>query len=178
MRGGGVFIDVTDQSRPVRDIMKRGLIATGVATVLAAAGLGLGLAASAGAATGQPAVTRYVLLNCLDKGQVRPGSYVLACADDGTGFQDLHWTSWTPRLASGYGTEYQNDCTPSCAEGHEHYYPVLVVAWGTGSVPGHLAERRYTQLTLIYPAARPPVYTLVKGKLVATYPVTQTVGAL
>ena len=163
--------------------MKRGLIASGAVTVLAAAGLGLGLAASAGAATmrpvaAQPAATRYVLVNCENKAQVRPGGYVLACADGGTGLESLHWTSWTPRLASGYGTEYQNDCLPSCAEGHEHYYPALVVAWGSGSVPGHPAERRYTELTIIYTGARPPVYTLVNGKVVATYPVSQTLGAL
>jgi len=162
--------------------MKRGLIASGAVTVLAAAGLGLGLAASAGAATmrpvtAQPAATRYVLVNCENKAQVRPGGYVLTCADGGTGLENLHWTSWTPRLASGYGTEYQNDCVPSCAEGHEHYYPALVVAWGSGSVAGHPAERRYTELTIIYTGARPPVYTIVNGKVVATYPVSQTFGA-
>ena len=43
---------------------------------------------------------------------------------------------------------------------------------------GHPAERRYTEVTLIYPGARPPVYKLVNGKLVATYPVTQTFPAL
>ena len=159
--------------------MKRGLIASGVVTALAAAGLSLGLAASAGAATprpaaAQPAATRYVLLNCANKAQARPGGYVLACADGGTGLENLHWTSWTPRLASGYGTEYQNDCRPNCAEGHEHYYAALVVAWGSGSVAGHPTERRYTELTIVYPGARPPVYTLVNGKVVATYPVTQT----
>jgi hypothetical protein len=162
--------------------MKRGLIASGLVTALAVGGLGLGLAASAGAATvpsaaAQPAATRYVLVNCENKAQIRPGGHLLACADGGTGLENLHWTSWTPRLASGYGTEYQNDCMPSCAEGHEHHYPALVVAWGTGSVPGHPAERRYTELTIIYPGARPPVYTVVNGKVVATYPVTQTFPA-
>ena len=33
-------------------------------------------------------------------------------------------------------------------------------------------------VALIYPGARPPVYKLVNGKLVATYPVTQTLPAL
>jgi hypothetical protein len=163
----------------MRDIMKRGLIASGVVTTLAVAGLSLALAASAGAVTARPvaahpAATRYVLLNCENKAQVRPGDYVLACADGGNGLENLHWTSWTPRLASGYGTEYQNDCTPNCAEGHEHYYPALVVAWGGGSVAGHPTERRYTEITIVYPGARPPVYRLVNGKVVATYPVTQT----
>ena len=103
---------------------------------------------------------------------------MLACADDGAGLQGLHWTSWTPRLASGYGTEYENDCQPNCAEGHIHHYPALVVLWGSGSGSGHPAERQYTQVTLIYPGARPPVYELVNGKVVATYPVTQTRPAL
>jgi hypothetical protein len=161
--------------------MKRGLIASGVVTLLAGLGLGLGLTASAGASTGGTAAAaspRYVVLNCEMKAQTRPGSYVLACADDGAGLQGLHWTSWTPRLASGYGTEYENDCKPDCAQGHIHYYPALVVLWGSGSVPGHPAERRYTEVTLIYPGSRPPVYKLVNGKLVAAYPVTQTFPAL
>lgn len=164
--------------------MKRGLIAMGAVTAFASLGLGLGLTAPAGAATAHPdapPAPAYVLVNCLNKGQVRPGSYVLTCADNGTGLEGLHWTTWTPRLASGYGTEYQNDCVPSCAEGHEHYYQALVVAWGSGSVAGHPGapgERRYTHLTLIYPGARPPVYQTVNGKVVATYPVTQTFPAL
>jgi len=159
--------------------MKRGLVASGVVTLLAA--LGLGLTVSAGASTGGTAAAAspgYVVLNCELKAQTRPGGYVLACADDGTGLQGLHWTSWTPRLASGYGTEYENDCTPSCAQGHIHHYPALVVLWGSRSVSGHPAERRYTEVTLIYPGARPPVYKLVNGKLVASYPVTQTLPAL
>ena len=161
--------------------MKRGLIASGAVTLLAALGLVLGLTASAGASTGRTAAAaspRYVVLNCEMQAQTRPGSYVLACADNGAGLQGLQWTSWTPRLASGYGTEYENDCMPSCAQGHIHHYQALVVLWGSGSVSGHPAERRYTEVTLIYPGARPPVYKLVNGKLVATYPVTQTLPAL
>lgn len=155
--------------------MKR-LIATGIITALAAGGLGVGLTASAGAAT--TTAPRYVVLNCANKAQVGPGSYVLTCADGNMGLRGLHWTSWTPRLASGYGTEYVNDCKPNCAEGHFHNYPALVVLWGSGSVAGHPAERRYTEVTLVYPGARPPVYQLVNGKVVATYPVTQTLPAL
>jgi hypothetical protein len=168
--------------------MKRRLIATGVITALAllglGLGLGLGLTTSAGAATTHAAGTAptksppYVALNCAFKAQVKPGTYVLACADAGIGLQGLRWTSWTPKLASGYGTEWENDCQPNCAEGHIHHYPVVTVLWGSASVKGHPAERRYTEVTLIYPAARPPVYTLVNGKVVATYPVTQTVPAL
>jgi hypothetical protein len=168
--------------------MKLGRIATGAIAALAlpglGLGLGLGLTASAGAATthaARAAATkspRYVVLNCEFMAQVKPESYVLACADAGIGLQNLHWTSWAPKLASGYGTEWENDCKPNCAEGHLHYYPVLAVLWGSASVKGHPAERRYTEVTLIYPGARPPVYEFVNGKVVATYPGTQTLPAL
>jgi hypothetical protein len=124
------------------------------------------------------AAPRYVVLNCEFKAQVKPGTYVLACADNGIGLQNLHWTSWTAKLASGYGTEWENDCKPNCAEGHFHYYPVLAVLWGSARVKGHPAERRYTEVTVSYPGARPPVYMLVNGKIVATYPVTQTLPAI
>jgi len=116
-----------------------------------------------------------------DGGRGRPAVRRVQLRDegpDGAGLQGLHWTSWTLRLASGYGTEYENDCRPDCVQGHIHYYPVLAVLWGSGSVPGHPAERRYTEVTLIYPGARPPVYKLVNDKLAATYPVTQTFPAL
>ena len=133
--------------------MKRGHIATGVITALGLLGLGLGLGlgptSSAGAATTRAtgvAATkspRYVVLNCEFKAQVKPGSYVLACA-----------------------------------EGHFHHYPALVMLWGSASVQGHPTGRHYTEVTLIYPGARPPVYEFVNGKLVATYPVTRTLPAL
>jgi hypothetical protein len=170
------------------------------ALALGAGGVGLGLAASAGAATGSayaatgnigaaagetasapivsPAHTpKYVVADCLHL-QVRPGSYVLTCADGNAGLRDLHWTTWSATLASGYGTFYANDCTPYCAAGHVHDYPALVVLWGSGAVKGHPGDRRYTELTLIFTTAkRPPVYHLKDGKTHETYPVTQTFAA-
>ena len=158
-------------------------IASGFAS--AALGLSLGLAAPAGAApTSAAAVTRAgpaaaapqdVVLNCLGKAQVKPGTITLACADDGAGLTQLHWTSWTPELASAYGTEWQNDCTPSCAQGHIHHYPVVAMLWGSATVPGHPGEQRYTKVTVGYTKGRPAVYvTACNGKVVATYPATQT----
>jgi len=148
-------------------------------------GLSLGLPWSAGAATTSAAAAtragsvsaapQYVVLNCLNKAQVKPGIISLACADDGVGLTHLHWTSWTPELASAYGTEWQNDCKPNCAEGHIHNYPVVVVLWGSATVQGHPAERRYTETTLSYPKGRPVLYALnCNDKVVATYPVSQT----
>ena len=161
-------------------------IASGFA--IAAVGLSLGLtgwpgAATASAAAGPRAASssatssalRYVVLNCLGNAHVKPGTIALACADNGTGLSYLHWTSWTPELASAYGTEWQNDCKPNCAAGHIHHYPVRAMLWGSATVQGHPAERRYTEATLSYPKGRPAVYVVkCKATVVATHPVSQT----
>ena len=63
------------------------------------------------------------------------------------GLTGLHWTSWTSHLASGYGTYFLNDCTPTCAGGHFHTYPALVALWGNAAVKGHPSERKYTRMT-------------------------------
>jgi hypothetical protein len=170
-------------------IMNRGRFITAASMcAIAAVGLSAWLVGSASAAPSSArAVTRddsaataphYVVLNCMDndKAQVKPGTIVLACADDGLGLKDLHWTSWTPELASAYGTEWENDCVPDCAEGHFHYYPVVAELWGSATVKGNPGERRYTEATISYLKARPPVYVLnCKGKVVATHPVSWTV---
>jgi hypothetical protein len=147
------------------------------------AGTGIGLAATAGAATRATARTSaataakpptYVVVDCNSGPEVKPANYFQTCADGYLGVQDMHWTSWTAELASGYGTMYYNDCVPYCVKGHFHYFHALLVFWGSASVKGHPADRRYTWLTLIFTGKRPPVYNLKNGKLAASYPVTQT----
>jgi len=166
--------------------MNRGRFTTiASASAIAALGLSLALVGPAGAApTSASAVTRAgsapaapqdVVLNCLGKAQVKPGTITLTCADGGVGLAHLHWSSWTPEVASAYGTEWENDCKPSCAQGHIHNYPVVVMLWGSGTVQGHPGERRYTNVTLSYTNGRPAYYvTNCSGKVVATYPVTRT----
>jgi hypothetical protein len=154
-------------------------------SAVAALGLSLGSAVYLGGAVSSEAAiahgasaataTRYVVLSCTDKAQVKPGTIYLACADDGLGLTRLHWTSWTPELASAYGTLWENDCKPNCAQGHIHYYPVVAVLWGGATVAGHRSERRYTEVTVSFTKHRPPVYVVNgNGKVVATYPVSQT----
>ncbi|HLI35939.1 MAG TPA: hypothetical protein VKV80_01170 [Streptosporangiaceae bacterium] len=155
--------------------MKRGRLASAIAALAVPAlglglGLGLGVSQSAAAspravpvpATAAHAVSRAsagpVVINCLGKPQVRPGTIVLACADGNDYLGALSWTSWTQPLASATGTQHENDCIPSCAAGHFHSYPVLVVLWRSAPVTGHPGLRRYTMITLIYPGARPRVY--------------------
>ena len=157
-------------------------VAAGGAALALAVGLGLALPGAAGAATVKAAAAKpaaatpqYVAPDCSGVGQVKPGTIELACADDGLGLTGLHWTSWTPELASAYGTEWEKDCTPDCASGHIHDYPVVVELLGSATVKGHPGERRYTEATITYTAGRPPVYTKnCSGKVVPTYPVSWT----
>jgi hypothetical protein len=156
----------------------RDVIAVAAAAV-AGIGTGLGLTGCASTATAVTAETvtaakspHYVVLDCGLKPAATPASYILTCADAGTGLQDMHWTSWTPSLASGYGTFYQNDCNPDCADGKIIRYPVLATFWGSAAVRGYPADRRYTELTVIFPGKRPPIYGGPGGK--TSYPLTQT----
>jgi hypothetical protein len=101
---------------------------------------------------------RTVVISCLGRPEVSPGNFTLACGDGDDWLSGLSWTSWTPRLASGYGTQTEDDCIPYCAAGHYHSYPVLVVLWGTAALRGNPGTLRYTNMTLLYTGARPEVY--------------------
>jgi hypothetical protein len=90
--------------------------------------------------------------------EVRPADLTLACAAGNDALTGLSWTSWGPKLASGYGTPVQNDCRPYCAAGHFHSDPVLVVLWGTTARHGHPGTLRDKTVTLICTGARPQVY--------------------
>ena len=102
---------------------------------------------------------------------VKPKTFVLACADGNSLFDQLTWTTWTSGLASAKGTLVQNDCVPYCAAGHFHPYPALVVLWGSKAI-GH-GEHAYTRLTEILTGPRPGYYDAVHHKWVYA-PVTQT----
>jgi hypothetical protein len=150
-------------------------------------GLTIGLAAQGGRASASTrdahvattalaasaAAPKFVLLGCDNKAEVAP-SGISNCGDGAVGLARLHWTSWTSHLASGYGTYFLNDCTPTCVGGHFHTYPALVTLWGSAAVKGSPSERKYTQMTLIFAGTRPPAYQEVNGKTVVTHPVTLT----
>ena len=174
--------------------MDRGRI-TSIASILTpvAIGLTIGLAVQGGGASASTAATgrgsaahaatteltvsatapKFILLGCDNNAEVAP-SAISNCGDGAAGLAGLHWTSWTAHLASGYGTYFLNDCTPTCVGGHFHAYPALVNLWGSAAVTGHPSERKYTQLTLVFTGPRPPVYQVVNGQTVVTHPVTLT----
>jgi hypothetical protein len=121
------------------------------------------------------ASARPVVLNCAGNAQVRPGGFPLACVDGNDYLTGLSWTSWTPGLASAKGTEHVNTCTPDCAQGKFHVYRVDTVLWGGTPVARHPGETRYTEITRIYPGARPSIDS--HGKVVpAPEVVTQSLG--
>jgi hypothetical protein len=154
-----------------------GLAAQGGGASASTRGAATGSASSAHAAATALAASatgpKFVLLGCNNNAEVAP-SDISNCGDGAAGLTGLHWTSWTSHLASGYGTYFLNDCTPTCAGGHFHTYPALVALWGSAAVKSHPSERKYTQMTLIFTGTRPPVYQVVNGKTVVTHPVTLT----
>jgi hypothetical protein len=158
--------------------MTRGRLLSATLLALPALGLGLGLSASQAHATAhadsyseQP-----VVFDCPgsgDKALVRPGQYIFACADDGDFLAGLHWLNWSPGFAVATGKQEVNDCTPYCYDGHFRSYPVYVMFWGGAAVPGHPGEQRYTEVTMVYPGARPPHYQnghQVEGPITTTGP--------
>jgi hypothetical protein len=72
------------------------------------------------------ALAAVVWTGCAHKPQVRPASIVIACADANFYVDHLRWKSWGKTIAVALGRGHQNDCTPNCAAGHFHAFPMNV----------------------------------------------------
>jgi hypothetical protein len=110
-----------------------------------------------------------VVVNCQSKDQIRPASFVLACADGNSALLHLNWQTWQQPSAYGSGTWLINDCVPNCAQGTDHKYPALLVLWRPKPLPGK-SGNYFTRLTMILTG--PHCYT-ASGKRTC-YPVTST----
>ena len=147
--------------------MNRGRLITATAAAISIPALGLAVGAltsAAQAASRAPAAQvsaghlfseQTVAVNCQGRAQVRPSTFTLACADANDDLARLSWASWAPGMASATGVQQENDCVPDCAAGHFRDYPVDVVFWGTGTMHGQPGRQRFTEVTLLYPGARP-----------------------
>jgi len=135
-----------------------GLAGLAAGTAAAATSTGTRTAGHIGNSGGLKAVPEPVVANCTGRDQVRPGSFVLACADGNNALTGLSWTVWSPAMAAGTGTQVANDCTPDCAEGHFHRFGVDVMFWRSEPLPHHPGARYFTRVTLLYPGSRPPTY--------------------
>ena len=149
------------------------LTLTAVSSLLAG-GTGLALPANAAAVPAATHTTKFVVLDCNNKPEVKPGTIVLACADDGLSLTHLHWTRWTSHGAAGRGTFWENLCIPDCAAGRVVHMPARVILRGSAAVKGHPGDRQYTRLTAVFPHKRPTVYKRRHGKIVATHPKSWT----
>jgi hypothetical protein len=114
-----------------------------------------------------------VVVNCGNKLQARPSSFILTCADANDALAGLRWVSWRSE-AFGTGSETINTCTPNCAEGKFISYPALVTLWRPEPLPGHPGVRYFTRITRIYTGKRPPLYNCRGSSL--CHPVTSTTG--
>jgi hypothetical protein len=87
------------------------------------------------------------------KSQVRPATIVLACADFNLQLTKLRWSSFGGASAHASGQYYVNDCTPYCAAGKFHSYPIKLVA--TGAKVCADSHDDYQRATVTFDAKRP-----------------------
>ena len=117
--------------------------------VLLAAVLLLGAIAISALAS---ADARRVVGNCT-KSQVRPAAIILACADVNRSLTHLHWSSFGGTTAQGSGQYYVNDCTPNCAAGRFHSYPIELVLSDARPCPDGRDD--YRSVTISFTSTRP-----------------------
>ena len=95
-----------------------------------------------------------VFEGCLTGPVVRPASIVVACADDNFYVSGLRWSAWTATVATATGTAHQNDCTPYCAAGHFHTYPLALRLFRPRRCSNGRTE--FTRFTYRFTTAKPP----------------------
>jgi hypothetical protein len=89
---------------------------------------------------------------------------ILACADAGLGVRKIVWLGWGQPVAAGVGTAFANDCTPTCAAGHFHRYPAVLLLSGRQRCADKIA---YRKATVAIVGESPPAWRTVAD---ATYP--------
>lgn len=128
------------------------IAAAGCGTPASAASLRVSAASAGQRAAGTTAVP--VVVVCINKTQVRPRSYILACADGQVYLSNLSWAAWGASSALASGTYTFNDCVPSCVGGQGRSFGVLAVLWDAQRWPGHAGVRYFTRLTIIFTGNR------------------------
>jgi hypothetical protein len=116
-----------------------------------------------------------IVVNCGNKRQTRPATFILTCADANDYLTGLHWVSWQSAEAFATGTERINNCTPNCAQGTFISYPALIALWRPAPLPGHPGVLYFTRMTRIYTGRqRPPLYDCGGVRTRTCYPLTST----
>ena len=124
-----------------------------IASFLALGAIAIPALASAGA--------RRVVGNCT-KSQVRPAAIILACADANRSLTHLHWSSFGGTTARGSGRYEVNDCTPNCAAGRFHSYPIGLVLSNARPCPDGRDD--YRSATISFTSTRMPGQRSARGQ--------------
>jgi hypothetical protein len=87
----------------------------------------LAVPAAASATSPQPAPRTKVVYDCTHAAY-KPHKFVILLCGDGTqGLRHLHYTRWNSKRAVGRARFQYDDCTPDCAHGKLHHFPVTFV---------------------------------------------------
>jgi hypothetical protein len=114
--------------------------------------LSVGALVASPAANAAPAGTTTVI-NCAGKGEAKPSSITVTCADAGVSVVKIKWSSWHPDSATGKGVLSWNTCLPSnCAAGITLTYPVTIKLGGLAHAPESLV---FSKMTLGFPRGGP-----------------------
>jgi hypothetical protein len=84
-----------------------------------------------------------VIGNCQTP-SVEPTELILTCADHGTVFENLRWTTWTATSATAVGTGSYSHCGPDCPTGHLDVAGVQVTL--TTPVKGVAGELLFSEI--------------------------------
>jgi hypothetical protein len=94
-----------------------------------------------------------VLTGCSHQPHVRPAEVIFACADANFYATGLHWSHWGSADAEATGIGHQNDCTPNCAAGKFHKYPLTVRL--SAPVVCVKGRREFSRLAWTFTSAKP-----------------------
>ncbi len=106
-------------------------------------------------ANSRPQSPNRVVVDCFFHAQVRPASFLIACADGNNYLSNLRWSQWGPDAATATGQDVVNDCKPYCAAGKFHSYPAQIRLDRARQWNGKSREWQYGRLTVTYPGTRP-----------------------
>ena len=95
-----------------------------------------------------------VLTGCSHRPHVRPAEVTFACADANFYATGLSWSHWGTADAEATGVGHQNDCTPNCAAGHFHTFP-LSVHLSRPVVCVKRGRRQFSRIAWRFTAAKP-----------------------
>jgi hypothetical protein len=130
-------------------------------SVLVAAGALVSVPAALGSGSALPKLPSQIGPSSTGDLEVKPASIVYT--GDGSAFfagpkksshrdKPLNWSSWTATGGQGSGFNWLNNCTPNCAAGTFHAFPVKLDAYRPKRAGGHLI---FTRMKVTYTGKMP-----------------------